>query len=122
MKELMQQFGAHMPQDRSCVIHGDYKPDNVVLSEGDGNPKVLAILDWELSTIGHPLSDLANLCLPYHLGPLGSMVNYSSFDTSEEGGVPSEEEVHQAYYRGVGMPYPIPSWYFSVAFSCFRLA
>lgn len=122
MPDLLAKFVANMPEDRSCVIHGDFKADNVILSEGDGDPKVLSILDWELSTIGHPLSDLANLCLPYHLGPLGSMVNYSSFDISEEGGVPSEEEVHQAYCRGVGMPYPIASWAFFVAFSCFRLA
>merc|ERR1719401_2843750 len=95
MPELLAQFEAHKPQDRSCIIHGDYKPDNVILSEGDSDPQVVGILDWELSTIGHPLSDLANLCLPYHLGTMGSMLNYGPFDMSESGGTPTEEEVHR---------------------------
>lgn len=122
MPALLAQFEAHMPQDRSCVIHGDYKPDNVILSEGDATPRVVGILDWELSTIGHPLSDLANLCLPYHLGPLGGMLSYGPFDLSEAAGTPAEEEVHKAYCKATGVPFPIPDWTFSVAFACFRLA
>lgn len=120
MADLLAQFAAHMPEDRSCVIHGDWKPDNVILSE-HGAPKVLAILDWELSTIGHPLSDLANMCLPYHLGPLGSMLSYGPFDLNEGSGIPSEEDVHKAYCKATGVPFPIPDWTFCIAFSCFRL-
>jgi aminoglycoside phosphotransferase (APT) family kinase protein len=122
MPELLKQFAAHMPLDRSCVIHGDYKPDNILLSEGDSTPKVLAIVDWELSTIGHPLSDLANLCLPYHLGPLGALVKYGPFDMSGDSGLANEEEVHKSYCEVTGVPFPIADWTFFVAFSCFRLA
>jgi len=123
MPELLAQFALHMPEDRSCVIHGDYKPDNVVLSEDvNGSPKVLGILDWELSTIGHPLSDMANLCLPYHLGEIGSLLNYGPFDLSEDSGVPSEEEVLRAYCEATSVPFPIPDWSFYVAFACLRLA
>jgi len=120
MTELLSQFAAHMPEDRSCVIHGDYKADNVLLSDGDGVPRVLAIVDWELSTIGHPLSDLANLCLPYHhLGDLGTFLNYGPYDESD--GCPTEAEVHKAYCDATGVPYPIPDWIFFIAFACFRL-
>lgn len=122
MPALLAQFAAHMPKDRSCLIHGDFKPDNVILSEDDGAPRVIGLLDWELSTIGHPLSDLANLCLPYHLGPLGSLLNYGPFDMSEGSGTPTETEVHRAYCDATGLAFPIPDWTFCLAFACWRLA
>lgn len=81
--------------ERSCVIHGDWKPDNLILSM-ERPPRVLAVVDWELSTIGHPMSDLANLCLPYHLGEFGKVVNYPPL--GGESGI-SEEEVLQSYCR-----------------------
>lgn len=120
MPELLKLFAAHMPEDRSCVIHGDFKADNVVLTEND--TKVMGLLDWELSTIGHPLSDMANLCLPYHLGIMGGPLNYGPFDLNEGSGIPSEEEVHKAYCDASGVPFPIPDWSFFVAFACLRLA
>lgn len=122
MPALLELFAKNMPQDRSCVVHGDWKPDNVILSDGEGPPSVLAILDWELSTIGHPLSDLANMCLPYHLGPMGVQLKYPAFDLTEGGGSPSEEEVHQAYCKAADLPFPIADWTFFIAFSIFRLA
>jgi aminoglycoside phosphotransferase (APT) family kinase protein len=51
------------PMDRSSLVHGDYKIDNVVFHKTE--PRVIGILDWEMSTIGHPLSDLNNLLAPY---------------------------------------------------------
>jgi len=122
MPELLALFAAHMPEDRSCVIHGDWKPDNLILGDVAGTPRVLAVVDWELSTIGHPMSDLANMCLPYHLGPLGQKITYGTFDLSGDSGVPSEEEVHRAYCSAAGVPFPIRDWSFFVAFACFRLA
>src|SRR3546814_15097566 len=50
-------------RDECAIIHGDYRSYNVIL--GPGTTEVLAVLDWELSTIGHPLADLAYFCLPY---------------------------------------------------------
>mmetsp|Transcript_36835 Transcript_36835/g.67953 ORF Transcript_36835/g.67953 Transcript_36835/m.67953 type:complete len:375 (+) Transcript_36835:60-1184(+) len=122
MPALLKLFAANMPQDRSCVVHGDWKPDNVILSDGEGPPSVLAVVDWELSTIGHPLSDLANMCLPYYLGPMGTALKYPPFDLTEGGGNASEEEVHQAYCKAAGLPFPIADWTFFIAFSIFRLA
>lgn len=52
----MRLFSATQPEDRSAVVHGDYKIDNLVFHKTE--PRVIGILDWELSTIGHPLSDL----------------------------------------------------------------
>ncbi|KAH8148262.1 uncharacterized protein LAJ45_07714 [Morchella importuna] len=64
-EEMMKFFSTTQPKDRSAVIHGDYKIDNLVFHPTE--PYVIGILDWELSTIGHPLSDLANLLLPWQL-------------------------------------------------------
>lgn len=118
MPELLRLFKQNMPPDMSCVIHGDWKPDNLILSL-ESPPRVMAVVDWELSTIGHPMSDLANLCLPYHLGDFGKVVDYPQL--GGESGI-SEEEVLQAYCQASGVKYPIDHWSFYVAFACFRLA
>ncbi|CAL1126813.1 unnamed protein product [Cladocopium goreaui] len=118
MPELLRFFKDNMPPDRSCVIHGDWKPDNLILSKKKP-PSVLAVVDWELSTIGHPMSDLANLCLPYHLGEFGKVVDYPPM--GGDGGI-SEEEVLRSYCQAAGVEYPIDHWSFYTAFACFRLA
>merc|ERR1719498_2350659 len=64
------------------------------------------------------MSDLANMCLPYHLGSLGQMVQYPMFGE----GSYTEEEVHRAYCEAAGIEFPIKNWSFYIAFSCFRLA
>lgn len=117
-EELLRWFEGNLPPDSVSVVHGDYKPDNIVIDEHDPS-RVLAVLDWELSTIGHPLSDLANLCLPYYIPegvPAGTM--YSSFAV----GCATEEELLGRYCRARGISYPPPGWNFCVAFSFFRLA
>jgi aminoglycoside phosphotransferase (APT) family kinase protein len=60
---FMQYFGESMPEDRTAVVHGDYKIDNLVFHPTES--RVVGILDWELSTLGHPLGDLCNLLSPY---------------------------------------------------------
>ncbi|KAI1807156.1 acyl-CoA dehydrogenase family member 11 [Daldinia bambusicola] len=73
MRELVGFFadGALRPRDRATLVHGDYKIDNVVFEKG--RARVAGILDWEMSTIGHPLSDLANLLNPYFLVSLAQL-------------------------------------------------
>jgi len=123
MPQLLKLFEDNMPEDRSCIIHGDWKPDNVILTNVAGEvPQVLAVVDWELSTIGHPMSDLANLCLPYHLQHLGQIVGYTVIDSENDDSLPCEDEVHRTYCEASGVPYPIAGWSFFVAFSSFRLA
>lgn len=60
---ILDYFRNNLPQDRGCIIHGDYKLDNLIFHPTE--PKVIGILDWELSTIGHPLSDVSNLTMPW---------------------------------------------------------
>jgi aminoglycoside phosphotransferase (APT) family kinase protein len=118
MERLMEYLPANVPSDQtSCIVHGDYRMGNMLLHPIQ--PKVAALLDWELSTLGHPLGDLGYSCLFYHSGLAGR--------TSLEGmtgpatGIPSEEEFLAEYCRLTGRD-GIPNWNFYLAFSFFRLA
>lgn len=123
LDELYEWFRSNMPEDRCTLVHGDYKPDNVVFATGTS--EVIAVLDWELSTLGHPLSDLANMCLSYHFPPKTGI--YPSFKDKAAAnglleGIPTEEEVHRVYCEAAGIPFPIPHWHFFIAFAFFRLS
>lgn len=66
MDKLMTWLPDHLPaHDETAIAHGDYRLGNLMLAPD--KPEVVAILDWELSTLGHPIADLAYYCLPYHL-------------------------------------------------------
>lgn len=100
--------------EESAIVHGDYRLGNVILHPEES--KIIAVLDWELSTIGHPISDLAYLCLPYRLPrDLPGSLNPA------EAGLPSEEDLLARYCEQAGRP-GIPEWPVFLAFSCFRSA
>ena len=106
-------------QQEVAVVHGDYRPGNLVLHTN--RPDVVAVLDWELSTLGHPLADLAYFCLPYHLpAGLPGLRGLRGHDL-EELGLPSEKEVLAVYAERSGRG-TIGDWAFFLAFSLFRLA
>ncbi|MBI4191855.1 MAG: phosphotransferase family protein [Betaproteobacteria bacterium] len=118
MDELMR----HLPQlvpadDRSSIVHGDFRLENLIFHETE--PVVLAILDWELSTVGHPLADLAYNCFAYHL-PRRAFGGFADISL-EETGIPSEEDYIEAYFSRTGIR-PLAPWGFYIAFALFRLA
>ncbi|MFL1486277.1 phosphotransferase family protein [Marinobacter sp. LN3S78] len=98
--------------DESAIVHGDYRIGNTIVHPE--KPEVVAVLDWELSTIGHPIADLAYLCLHYHLpGDLGGTAD------RPRSGLPTEEEMLARYCEKTGRP-GIPDWTVFLAFAFFR--
>ena len=118
MEKLMQYLPANVPEDdTSCIVHGDFRMENMLFHPTE--PKVVALLDWELSTLGHPLGDLGYSCMPYHGGVAGKL----SLDgkVGPQTGIPTEAEFVAEYCRHTGRE-QIPNLNFYLAFSFFRLA
>ncbi len=104
------------PQHGSSVVHGDYRLDNLIFRK-DG-PQVLAVLDWELSTLGDPIADFSYLMLNWH-NPTDGRAGLLGLDL-ETLGIPSQEEAVERYVARTGFPVPPMDWYF--AYNLFRLA
>ena len=121
MEALMRWLGENIPHsDETTLVHGDYRIDNLMFSpEGDGPPKAIAVLDWELSTLGHPLSDLAYACMGYHLN-LPGRGGLAGVDVKSLG-IPTEDEMVAEYATLTGRA-SIDGWPFFMAFGIFRLA
>ena len=110
----------NIPADDGLVsiTHGDYRLDNMMFH--NDKPEVIAVLDWELSTIGHPYADLAYQCMQYYM-PKGEGLPGLAAANLEELGIPTEQEYVQMYCQRMGFD-EIPNWNFYLAFSLFRLA
>ena len=118
MNKLIEWLPANIPDDEATsLVHGDYRLDNIIFHATE--PRALAVIDWELSTLGHPLSDLAYNCLPYHW-PEESFGDMRGLDPSTPG-IPSEEDYVAAYCRLTGRD-GIDNWTFYLVLSLFRLA
>jgi aminoglycoside phosphotransferase (APT) family kinase protein len=119
MDRVMEWLPAHIPAvDEVAIAHGDYRIGNVVFHPTE--PRVVAVLDWELSTIGHPTADLAYNCLAYRLASAGGGPAVADPDYRALG-IPDEARYVAAYCRGRGLP-AIADWEFFLAFAMFRLA
>jgi len=123
MDELIEWLGTNIPEDdgKVALVHGDYRLDNLMFDKTDNT--IIAVLDWELSTLGHPYADLAYQCMGLRL-PYREIKNVMSglggLD-SQALGIPSEKDYVDAYCRRMGID-SIGNWNFYLAFSCFRLA
>jgi aminoglycoside phosphotransferase (APT) family kinase protein len=120
METLIAWLEKNEPPDdgRASLVHGDYRIDNMIFAP-DGS-RLLAIIDWELSTIGHPFSDLAYQCMQWRFPNLETMRGLAGVDRTALG-IPTEEEYVAKYCERMGLS-EIPHWRFCLAFSFFRLA
>ncbi len=120
MDALIAWLPANMPADdgKVSIAHGDYRLDNLMFHHQQNS--VTAVLDWELSTIGHPYADLAYQCMQYHLPRGQSMPGLAGLDLDRLG-IPSEQDYVDMYCQRMGFS-AIDNWHFYLAFSLFRLA
>jgi aminoglycoside phosphotransferase (APT) family kinase protein len=142
MDRLVKWLPENIPADEtSCIVHGDYRLDNLVLAPDEA--RVSAVLDWELSTLGHPLADLAHGCAHYYISianqpALADTAGGDGVDdnaggdaaaggdrvddpTSADSGIPTEREYVETYCRLTGRS-GVPHWNFYLAFVIFRYA
>lgn len=120
MDKLIDWLPQNIPAgDETSIVHGDFRLDNTVFHPTE--PRILAVLDWELSTLGHPLADFAYHCMTWRLSP-GQFRGLAGNDLKALG-IPSEAEHVAAYCQRTGRP-PIPprEWEYYMAFNMFRLA
>lgn len=126
MERLMAWLPAHMPssardESKVAVVHGDFRLDNLVFHAYE--PRVLAVLDWELSTLGHPLADFSYHCMAWHIPP-GTFRGISGLDHAALG-IPAEADYVRRYCERTGLATPealAADWNFYLAYNLFRLA
>ena len=126
MDSLMQWLPANIPADARdpgmvSIVHGDFRLDNLLFHPDQ--PQVLAVLDWELSTLGHPLADFSYHCMAWHIPP-GTFRGIGGLDVASLG-IPTEAEYIARYCARTGLTTPEAlkaDWNFYLAYNLFRLA
>lgn len=120
MDDLIAWLGASRPEDdgRRALVHGDYRVDNMIFDAGA--PRCAAVLDWELSTLGHPFADLAYVLMQWRMPPGGEGRGLAGVDRAALG-LPSDEAFVAAYTDAAGIA-EIPPLNFYLAFAFFRMA
>jgi aminoglycoside phosphotransferase (APT) family kinase protein len=118
LDRLIEWLPAHVPaSDETALIHGDFRVDNLIFHTTE--PQVAAVLDWELSTLGHPLADFANHVMMYRMPPM--LITGILGADLKALNIPSEAEYVAAYCRRTARE-GIPHLDFFIAFNMFRLA
>ena len=126
MARLMDWLPAHMPasardESQVAVVHGDFRLDNLVFDATE--PRVVAVLDWELSTLGHPLADFSYHCMSWHIPP-GGFRGIGGLDLAALG-IPNERAYVQRYCERTGRgdaDAVMADWNFYLAYNLFRMA
>lgn len=126
MDRLIEWLPAHMPasardESKVSIVHGDYRLDNLMFHPTE--PRVVAVLDWELSTLGHPLADFSYHCMSWHI-PAGMFRGIGGLDLAALG-IPSEDAYIERYCERTGLATPESlraDWNFYMAYNLFRIA
>lgn len=126
MEQLLDWLPAHLPASARdarlvSIVHGDYRLDNLMFHPSE--PRVIAVLDWELSTLGHPLADFAYHCMAWHIPP-GAFRGIGGLDLAALG-IPDEDEYIRLYCERTGLATPQAlkaDWNFYMAYNMFRIA
>jgi aminoglycoside phosphotransferase (APT) family kinase protein len=118
MDALIEWLPENIPEgDETTVVHGDYRMDNLIFHPREA--KILAVLDWELSTLGHPLADFSYHCMSWHIPP-GQFRGIAGLDLAALG-IPGEEQYIASYCERSGRG-KITHWDFYLAYNLFRIA
>ena len=120
MDRLIAWLPDHIPADgpeRHCLVHGDFKLDNLIFHPSQA--RVLAVLDWELSTLGHPYADFGYHCLMWHIAP-GLLHGLAGLDLAALG-IPAEADYRRRYEQRTTQSMG-DGWRFYLAYNFFRLA
>ena len=120
MDAVIDWLPANLPADdgRVSLVHGDYRLDNMIFKPSE--PRIAALLDWELSTLGHPLADLAYQCMQLRMDPGKYLRGLNGVDRAALG-IPSEQEYVAQYCEHCGLQ-RIDNWPFYLVFGFFRFA
>jgi aminoglycoside phosphotransferase (APT) family kinase protein len=119
MDALIDWLPAHIPAgEETSIVHGDYRLDNVIFHPTE--PRILAVLDWELSTLGHPLADFAYHCMTWYLPP-GAGRGLAGIDLTNTG-IPNVKDYIARYCQRTGRNDGIPHFEFYMAYNMFRMA
>ncbi|KAI8087873.1 kinase-like domain-containing protein [Gilbertella persicaria] len=118
LQEMFNWFKQNQARDQATIVHGDYKIDNLIFHPTE--PRVIGVLDWELSTIGHPFSDLSNLLQPFYVPAVDNAGLLGFKDATDPLPIPSADELISIYCQQ--RKQALDRWMFAVAFSFFRLS
>jgi aminoglycoside phosphotransferase (APT) family kinase protein len=119
MDRLIEWLPQNIPAgDEISIVHGDYRLDNIIFHPTE--PRILAVLDWELSTLGHPLADFSYHCMSWHIAP-GQFRGIGGLDLKALG-IPSEEEYIAKYCERTGKTINKEDFTFYLAYNMFRMA
>jgi aminoglycoside phosphotransferase (APT) family kinase protein len=119
MDNLINWLPANIPPgDDTSIVHGDYRLDNMIFHPTE--PRVLAVLDWELSTLGHPLADFSYHCMSWHI-PQGQFRGIGGLDVKSLG-IPTEDEYIARYSERTGKTVRKEDFNFYLAYNMFRMA